>query len=180
MKITAQNLGNGRCLATECNRKLTNKQRYRNQKFCSHFCYSKNKIGEKHSWGIKIGNALRGKPKTAKHNLNVSIALTGRKRPEISGEKHHFWKGENASYGSIHDWISRYAGPLKKCNKCGVNKKNIRYQWSNVSGLYKRDLSDYERLCIKCHRIKDRNKPRASLIFNKKRGCLRERTLGVI
>jgi len=30
---------------------------------------------------------------------------------------------------------------------------------SNISGKYKRDINDYEWLCVKCHRIKDGNMP---------------------
>ena len=52
-----QNLGNGlkKCGIKDCSnfvRKLVNK-------FCSHKCYWKNKIGEKHLWGSKISESLK-------------------------------------------------------------------------------------------------------------------------
>lgn len=34
-------------------------------------------------------------------------------------------------------------------------KEKNRYEWANISGEYKRELSDYESLCVSCHRIKD-------------------------
>ena len=30
-----------------------------------------------------------------------------------------------------------------------------RYHWANISGEYKRDLTDYKRLCVSCHRYFD-------------------------
>ena len=141
------------------------------RKFCSHFCYSQNKKGKKHTHGFKISLALQGKPKSKEHIAKVVKALTGRKRPEITGNKHPLWKGNNATYGSIHDWVSRHLGTPKICSHCGNSRKKIYYQWANISGNYKRDLSDWVRLCVKCHRKKDKNKTRAGLIYEKRNGA---------
>lgn len=38
-----------------------------------------------------------------------------------------------------------------------VFTKQKVYQWSNISGEYKRNLADWQRLCAKCHQLYDYN-----------------------
>ncbi len=135
-------------------------------KFCSHKCYWKSKIGKKHSWGESISRSLKGVKKSKDHVEKVRLALTGKKRPYFSGHNHPFWKGDKVSYGTLHDWVSHHKGRPSKCSKCKITEG--LFQWSNISGLYKRDLSDWKRLCVKCHRRMDKNKNRAGLVFKKK------------
>lgn len=61
----------------------------------------------------------------------------------------------STQYSAIHKWLVRIKGSPKICEKCGLNDPNVRYEWSNNSGEYKRDVKDYERLCVPCHRKKD-------------------------
>ncbi len=90
----------------------------------------------------------------------------GKKNPPNSGENHYAWKGDKVGYYSLHNWIKRKLGKPYKCenSKCvyprlgGNNKimiKPKRYDWSNISGKYKRDLSDWRMLCVSCHKIND-------------------------
>lgn len=76
-----------------CFKNLNKKQVREKRKFCSHPCYSKNKIGEKHPWGYKIGDALRGKSKSKEHIKKVADANRGQIRPKITGRLHPNWKG---------------------------------------------------------------------------------------
>lgn len=147
------------------------------RKYCGKQCYYKSKIGLKQSDEHRksISNALKGKPKSAEHIRNAALALTGRKRPEITGEKHFAWKGDGAMYGTIHDWVSSRLGRPQKCKKCTKSGDKHKYQWANISGKYQRILSDWIRLCIPCHRKMDMNKPRASLLFEKKPNFLGKR-----
>ena len=72
-------------------------------------------------------------------------------------EKHPFWKGDKVSYGALHQWVVRKLGKPDTCEKCertGLTGYNI--QWANKSGKYLRDLSDWIRLCAKCHYHYDR------------------------
>src|SRR3990167_2430682 len=46
----------------------------------------------------------------------------------------------------LHDWVERNLGKSKNCSNCS-STKNI--EWSNISGEYKTDLSDWQRLCKK-------------------------------
>lgn len=66
------------------------------------------------------------------------------------GSNNHLWKDKDAGYITQHQWISRNYGNASRCTECGIlNAK--RYYWANISGEYKRDISDYKELCRSCH-----------------------------
>ena len=73
------------------------------------------------------------------------------------GSKNSKWKGDSVGITSLHLWVSRYKGKPKKCEDCGTSDPIIRYEWANISKKYKRDLNDYKRLCVSCHRKFDRH-----------------------
>lgn len=82
----------------------------------------------------------------------VSKSLIGK-----FGEESRRWKGESAGYVAKHSWIVKHYGKANHCEKC--NTKNCsRYEWANISGEYKRDVSDYIQLCPSCHRKMDLKK----------------------
>ncbi len=126
------------------------------RKFCSHSCYSQNKIGEKHPWGHKISEALTGKKKSADHVRKVTEANKGQIRESIRGEKHHAWKGDAVGYCALHDWVKRRKGNAESCSRCNF-PSNV-FHWANVSGEYRRDLSDWINLCVRCHSLLDRGR----------------------
>lgn len=66
------------------------------------------------------------------------------------GKQHHNWSGDNVSYKGIHLWATRKFGRPQKCEHCEDIEKG-KYCWANKSGEYKRDRSDWIRLCYKCH-----------------------------
>jgi hypothetical protein len=68
------------------------------------------------------------------------------------------WKGDDANYHSKHVYIYRKLGQPCFCSNCKTNDKKKNYEWANISGKYKRDLSDWIRLCIPCHRNYDLGK----------------------
>lgn len=75
-------------------------------------------------------------------------------------EKHHNWKGNAVGYGGLHDWITRKRGKPSFCEHCKKSDLRTRcYQWANKSHEYKRDLSDWIRLCGKCHKKYDKKTP---------------------
>jgi hypothetical protein len=135
--------------------------------YCSKSCYWKSKIGKKNWWGYKISKALKGVPKSKEHVEKVRLAITGKKRPDMTGKNHRFWKGDKAMYGTLHDWVAHHLGRPKLCKHCKSTDSLKRYQWANVSGKYLRDLSDWIRLCVQCHRKMDKNIRRAGLLYNK-------------
>lgn len=63
------------------------------------------------------------------------------------------WKGDEVSYAGLHKWIIRRKGTAPRlCEQCG---RVARCHWANISGEYKRDLSDYRALCARCHKFED-------------------------
>lgn len=81
----------------------------------------------------------------------------GKSLPQVQGEKNHQWKGDKVSYRSLHKWVERYLGKPSKCEQCGTdNLSGRKIHWSNVSGAYRRELNDWQRLCAKCHKAYDK------------------------
>jgi len=81
---------------------------------------------------------------TEEHKKNISLSKIG--------NNNSMWKGNDASYGAIHDWVKRYKPKSELCEKCRKVKPN---DIANISGKYKRDITDYKWLCRKCHMESD-------------------------
>lgn len=75
----------------------------------------------------------------------------GKEWPEMFGENNPAWRGDDATMVAHHNWIKRQYGTPKKCEKCGTTEERM-YHWANVSGTYKRDIKDYMRMCVPCHK----------------------------
>lgn len=60
---------------------------------------------------------------------------------------------QNPAYSSIHKWVRQWAVDPGCCEQCESTED---LQWSNKSGDYLRDLSDWQRLCRRCHFRYDR------------------------
>ncbi len=69
---------------------------------------------------------------------------------KMIGEKHFAWKGDKVGYMALHRWINSRLGHPSQCENCGTGDAP-RFEWANISGEYKRDLSDWARLCKRCH-----------------------------
>ncbi|MEK6885171.1 MAG: hypothetical protein AABY22_36405 [Nanoarchaeota archaeon] len=78
-------------------------------------------------------------------------------------EKNGQWKGNKVGYHALHEWIKKR---LPKPNLCVNCKLKIPYDLANISGEYKRELTDWEWLCRSCHMIKDN---RLKTLHQKKR-----------
>lgn len=72
------------------------------------------------------------------------------------GENNPNWLGDEVGYGGIHDWVEATLGKPRKCEEC-KSKSAKKYHWHNISHEYKRDTSDWIRLCAKCHVHKHKN-----------------------
>jgi hypothetical protein len=141
---------------------------------------AKRKIGGKNRGRImseeakrKISIALRGN----KNHLGIPQSLetikkirkANKKNPPcpMLGKTHSIetrekiaianWKGDEVGYRGLHLWVEKILGRPKKCKHCGkdglVGKK---IHWANKSGLYLRNLSDWIRLCVPCHKKYDK------------------------
>jgi hypothetical protein len=67
------------------------------------------------------------------------------------------FKGDANAYGAVHLWVKYHRGAPKLCESCGTTDREY-YDWANISGEYKRDLSDWQRLCRSCHTMRDRKR----------------------
>lgn len=72
---------------------------------------------------------------------------------EQTGQKSHSWKGDKAGYSAVHKWVNRTFGKAKECKQCG--EKNKRLHWANISGKYLREITDWQQLCVRCHKKED-------------------------
>lgn len=60
-------------------------------------------------------------------------------------------------YRALHNWVERKLGVPSVCARCP--RTSGRFHWANISGKYKRDVSDWVRLCPPCHTRMDRKFP---------------------
>ncbi len=87
-------------------------------------------------------------------NKGKRFSLIHRKRISLAHAniKHWNWKGNTVKYQGVHSYINRNYPKPKKCEMCHQVKP---LDISNISGLYKRDILDWEWLCRRCHMKKD-------------------------
>lgn len=67
-------------------------------------------------------------------------------------EHNSMWKGNNVSYGALHQWLRKRIPKPKFCENC---KENPPYDLANKTRIYNRDFKNWEWLCRKCHMKKD-------------------------
>jgi hypothetical protein len=78
-------------------------------------------------------------------------------RVKFKGKDHGMWKGDAVGYYALHTWLERELGHPEKCELCGKDGLTAQaIHWANKSGRYLRDLTDWLRLCSKCHWHYDR------------------------
>ena len=123
--------------------------------FCSRKCYGH--IRGLRMKGNKIGFQVGFTPwNKGKKGVQKGYWAGKNRVSSLQNEKHPGWKGENVSYISLHQWVGRKLGTPSKCEHCnkeGFTKQQIN--WANKSHEYKRDLTDWLRLCVSCHRRYD-------------------------
>lgn len=74
----------------------------------------------------------------------------------MKGSKNPLWKGSRITYSGIHAWIQRKGGKSTTCMDCGkTGLTENKIHWASIDHTYKRDLTKWIRLCIKCHRKLD-------------------------
>lgn len=111
----------------------------------------------------RIGDAQCGKKNHnwGKHHTKewkefMHKKMSGKNNPmynkHISGDKSYWWKGDNVSYEGLHIWLKKNMPKPETCEMCNWFKpKHI----SNISGEYRRDVNDYQWLCVQCHSVYD-------------------------
>lgn len=101
--------------------------------------------------GIKTGIV----PKTAIKKGEHLSPDTEFKKGEHLGDQNVMWSGDRPAYRPLHHWVERHLGKPMQCENCGTKDAGKRYDWANKSHQYKRDLTDWMRLCRKCHKNYD-------------------------
>lgn len=66
------------------------------------------------------------------------------------GKNNDSWTGDNASYAALHYRVYNAKGKPLRCDVCGHDKDDRRYQWASLNGNYT-DIEDYKRMCESCH-----------------------------
>lgn len=99
--------------------------------------------------GTRIPRWLNKKQPIEVRNKN-RLAHLGKK----TLEDNPMWKGEKAGYTAKHQWINRQLGQPSECENCIITLSK-KLEWANISGEYKRDISDWARLCSICHHLFD-------------------------
>ena len=118
------------------------------QKYCTRKCYGI-------EWGIKAEkfkkDFLKGHipwNKGKKLSFRPRLWQRGIRRSIKSEFK---YKNGGGKYVLDHRWIKKQLGTPSKCQICDTIKARV-YQWANISNKYERDIKDWARLCVSCHR----------------------------
>ena len=119
-------------------------------------------LGYKHSdaWKRRHSEMIKGRPSRLKgrplsHKEGCLCGPCKAKRGETLGTGNNNWKGDDVGYIGIHEWLYVNYGKASFCENPNCPGTSKNYDWSNVSGLYKRDKSDWQQLCHSCHRLFD-------------------------
>ncbi len=85
------------------------------------------------------------------HRVAWNKGFVGFRKGENANERNGVWKGDSVGYNALHAWVKRHLVKPHFCHDCNQPALDL----ANISGQYKRDLSDWEWLCRKCHMTKD-------------------------
>lgn len=103
--------------------------------------------------GLKDCMSEKGKQRMVESKIGSTPWNKDRDFPQITGEKNCNWKGDEVGYSALHDWIQSQLGTPDTCENCeqsGLTGHQIH--WHNIGHEYKRNLTDWMRLCAKCHK----------------------------
>ena len=104
----------------------------------------------------KFGNdhPMGGTKLSKETKMKISKSRTGLRYPMFSNrdEKHHGWKGDYVGYNSLHRWAKRR---IQKPEFCAMCNKTHPVDLANISGEYRRDITDWWWLCRLCHMVSD-------------------------
>lgn len=91
----------------------------------------------------KAWAATRGRPLSAEHRRRISEAKCGGHHP--------LWKGDDASYGAIYNWLRRHYPKAGRCEWCG-NTGPTGFVFLAGGHAITRNRDDYAELCVRCDR----------------------------
>ena len=117
--------------------------------------------GYSNTTGLPIGKGIKRGPQSPEHKAKTVINLKpgwnkGLKGVGAVGEKSGMWKGDNAGYFTIHNWLKRHYGKANKCESSDCKKISNRFHWALIKGksyIHKRE--NFWMLCQSCHTLYD-------------------------
>lgn len=109
----------------------------------------------------KESKAFAGQHHTEATKEKISLLKKGKRMsPGTEFKKGQIpfnWKGDDVGYDGLHRWVNRYLGKpgtCEHCSKTGLWGRDIH--WANKDHQYKRNLTDWLRLCRRCHKKYDK------------------------
>lgn len=81
-----------------------------------------------------------------------SIEARQKMRDAALSENNSMWKGPRAKLGAIHLWVKDRKPRPDVCERCGLDYPR---DLANISQEYRRDVTDFEWLCRRCHMQSD-------------------------
>lgn len=148
-----------------CNKQIIDKK-HKDRIYCSHSCASIDMV-RKPSQGFQKGHpSYSKKGRFGIGNIPHNKGIVGYQNKGTfqkghepllmqDGELNSQWKGDAVGYSGLHSWVRKNLGTPSICEHCNDSTKS-RYEWANKSHKYKRDTSDWIRLCCSCHQKYDR------------------------
>lgn len=70
------------------------------------------------------------------------------------GENHYRWIKGDVNYKTLHSQIGVLHGRISKCEMCGTENAK-KYDWASKGHTYTRNIEDWVRVCVSCHRRLD-------------------------
>lgn len=96
----------------------------------------------------KLSEINKGKIPSKETREKISKALREENSPE--------WKGKNASYLAMHNWLNKYFGKPSFCENPFCEGRSKNFEWClKKEKEHDHDKNNYIRLCRSCHRKYD-------------------------
>ena len=108
-------------------------------------------------WRLHMSDSFKGRKLTEHTKKKLSEIRKGHPPYYIAvGAENKTWKGDNVGYRALHSWVRRWLGTPDTCEHCGkVGLTGKKINWANKSHKYFRELNDWIRLCVSCHKKYD-------------------------
>ena len=110
----------------------------------------------------KCGIKIKRNSITCRKHVDYSKTRNTRTKRLVASNKkhieknHYCWKGDNVGYSALHKWLRKKFGKPDRCQNALCDGKSNCYEWSNITGIYNRNIKNYVMLCKGCHVRLDR------------------------
>lgn len=125
------------------------------KKYCSRVCGPTFKNGNPGHWLGKKRSEADCKAISDGHKGQNSSPPTQFKKSENPAYNR---VGGRTPYRNLHHWVGKKLGKPNQCSECGTIAGGKGMHWANKSHEYKKEVSDWIRLCVKCHYEYDLNR----------------------